>query len=116
MMSVKRDTISKECVYIALGITPDDNKEILGHFLAATESISNWKEILKDLRDRGVKCVSLFCVVGLHGMKDAIEEIFNGSKIQRFLLRVQRNVNSKVRVKDRLEISDDFKKSIYSQF
>lgn len=110
MMSLKRDTVAKECVYIALGITPEGNKEILAYSIAPTESVTNWKEILKDLQDRGVKRVSLFCTDGLHGMKDAIEETYNGSKIQRCLLHVQRNINSKVRVKDRTEISEDFKK------
>jgi Transposase and inactivated derivatives len=109
MMSLKRDTVAKECVYIALGITPEGNKEILAYSIAPTESVTNWKEILKDLQDRGVKRVSLFCTDGLHGMKEAIEETFNGSKIQRCLLHVQRNINSKVRVKDRTEISEDFK-------
>ena len=110
MMPLKRDTVAKECVYIALGITPEGNKEILSYFIAPTESVTNWKEILKDLQDRGVKQVSLFCTDGLHGMKDAIEETFPRSKIQRCLLHVQRNINSKVRVKDRTEISEDFKK------
>ena len=110
MMSLRRDTVAKECVYIALGITLEGNKEILAYSIAPTESVTNWKEILRNLQERGVKQVSLFCTDGLHGMKEAIEETFNGSKIQRCLLHVQRNINSKVRVKDRTEISDDFKK------
>lgn len=108
-MALRRDTVSKEMIHIALGITPEGTKEILGYVIAPTESAENWSELLKDLQQRGVKRVSLFCTDGLCGMEKAIESTFPHAKIQRCLVHVQRNLNAKVRVKDRKEVASDFK-------
>lgn len=112
-MSLRRDTVAKEAVHIAIGITPEGNKEILAYSIAPNESIETWKEILGHLKNRGVERVSLFCTDGLHGMPEAIHSTFGEAKIQRCLLHVSRNIASKVRVSDRSEILTDFKK-VYS--
>ena len=52
---LKRQTVSKEAVYIVIGIRLDGAKEVLGFSLAPTESAYVWKEILQDLKDRGLK-------------------------------------------------------------
>ena len=45
---LKRQTVSKEAVYIVIGIRLDGTKEVLGFSLAPTESAYVWKEILQD--------------------------------------------------------------------
>lgn len=110
-MSLRRDTVAKEAVHIALGITPEGYKEILAYTIAPNESIESWKEILHSLKNRGVESVSLFCTDGLNGMPDAIYAVFGKTKIQRCLLHVARNISAKVRVKDRTEVLNDFKKT-----
>lgn len=47
---VKRQTVSKEAVYIVIGIRLDGTKEVLGFNIAPTESAYVWKEILQDLK------------------------------------------------------------------
>ena len=54
-IAVRRDTVSKEAVYIAVGIREDGSKEVLGYTIAPTESAYNWQELLEELKDRGVK-------------------------------------------------------------
>lgn len=108
-MSLRRDTVAKEAVHIAIGVTPEGNKEILAYSIAPNESIETWKEIISGIKNRGVERVSLFCTDGLHGMPDAIHSVFGEAKIQRCLLHVSRNISSKVRVNDRNQILQDFK-------
>lgn len=108
-MSLRRDTVAKEAVHIAIGVTPEGNKEILAYSITPNESIETWKEIISGIKNRGVERVSLFCTDGLHGMPDAIHSVFGEAKIQRCLLHVSRNISSKVRVNDRNQILQDFK-------
>ena len=45
-IALKRDTVAKEAVYIAVGIQEDGSKEVLAYLLAPTESAGNWQELL----------------------------------------------------------------------
>jgi len=48
-------------------------------------------------------------------MENAISDIYPGSRIQRCILHVTRNISSKVRVRDRKEVLDDFKRVYRSE-
>ncbi|EOM63981.1 transposase [Enterococcus faecium EnGen0188] len=106
---LKRQTVSKEAVYIAIGIRLDGTKEVLGYGLAPTESTYVWKEILQDLNSSEVKEVLLVITDGLRGIKDSIHRIYPNAKFQQCCVHVSRNIAHKVRVNDRKEICDDFK-------
>nr|WP_261981946.1 transposase [Lactiplantibacillus plantarum] len=43
---LKRDTVQKEAVHIAIGIRPDGTKEVLNYQVAPTESTGIWTELL----------------------------------------------------------------------
>ena len=107
--SVRRDTVEKEAIHIALGITMEGHKEILGYLIAPNESCVVWDELLKDLQSRGLEQVLLFVTDGLSGIEDTISNNYPQADIQRCLVHVDRNIMSKVRVKDRAEIMEDFK-------
>lgn len=111
---LRRGNVTKEAVYLAIGITPEGNKEILGYRIAPTENCEVWRELLIDLKQRGLEKVNLFCTDGLKGFTNIIEELFEEPKIQRCLIHVMRNICSKVKVKERDEVCNDFKK-IYKQ-
>lgn len=111
---LRRGNVTKEAVYLAIGITPDGNKEILGYRIAPTENCEVWRELLIDLKERGLEKVNLFCTDGLKGFTNLVEELFSEPKIQRCLIHVMRNICSKVKVKERNEIMKDFKK-VYQQ-
>lgn len=113
-ISLRRDSVAKEAIHIALGIRPNGNKEVLGYKIAPTESCEVWRELLQDLKNRGLKSCSLFVTDGLAGYSNVVEELFDKPKIQRCIVHVSRNISSKVRVHDRKKILDDFKK-VYTQ-
>lgn len=108
-IALRRDTVAKEAVHVAIGIRVDGTKEVLGYMIAPNKSAEIWKELLIDLKKRGVERISLICTDGLAGVENVIQEQYPTSKIQRCLVHVSRNIHAKVRIKDRTEILGDFK-------
>ncbi len=108
-ISVRRETVSKEAVYIAVGIREDGSKEVIAYTIAPTESAFNWKELLLEIKARGVEEVLLFLSDGLTGMVDTITSAFPKAQFQTCLVHVARTISHKVRVEDRAEVCEDFK-------
>ncbi|RSL37772.1 IS256 family transposase [Enterococcus durans] len=106
---LKRQTVSKEAVYIVIGIRLDGTKEVLGFSIASTESSYVWKEILQDLKDRGLEEVLLVVTDGLSGINDSIHSIYPNAQFQQCCVHISRNIAHKVRVSDRQEVCNDFK-------
>ncbi|MDT0279898.1 IS256 family transposase, partial [Enterococcus faecium] len=89
---LKRQTVSKEAIYIAIGIREDGTKEVLSYAIAPTESTYVWNELLQDINSRGVQEVLLFITDGLKGMKDTIHQIYPKAKYQHCCIHVSRNI------------------------
>ncbi|MFZ6626752.1 IS256 family transposase [Vagococcus fluvialis] len=106
---LKRQTVSKEAVYIVIGIRLDGTKEVLGFSIAPTESSYVWKEILQDLKDRGLEEILLVVTDGLSGIDDSIHSIYPHAQFQQCCVHISRNIAHKVRVSDRQEVCNDFK-------
>ncbi|MCM3667187.1 IS256 family transposase [Mesobacillus subterraneus] len=109
-VKVRRDTVGKEAVYIVLGITPEGHREILGFYVGGVESSNGWKEILQDLRNRGVQEVLLGAFDGLTGLEEAFRSIFPKADVQRCVIHKVRSTMNKARKKDQAELSMDLKK------
>ncbi|MGG3369607.1 IS256 family transposase [Bacillus anthracis] len=107
--SVRRDTVEKEAIYIALGITLEGKREILGFYVGGRESASGWREILENLHERGVKNVLLGIFDGLTGLETAFLSVYPKADVQRCVVHKMRNVLSKVRKSDQKEVASDFK-------
>lgn len=106
---LKRQTVSKKAVYIVIGIRLDGTKEVLGFSIAPTGSSYVWKEILQDLKDRGLEEVLLVATDGLSGINDSIHSIYPNAQFQQCCVHISRNIAHKVRVSDRQEVCNDFK-------
>ncbi|MBF7105293.1 transposase, partial [Pediococcus pentosaceus] len=82
-LPLKRDTVQKEAVHIAIGIRPDGTKEVLNYQVAPTESTGIWTELLGTLIKQGVKDVLLFVADGLVGLDEGLNRHFPKAKRQR---------------------------------
>ena len=102
--------VTNECVMVIMGITDKGSKEILDFVTVPNEGSHSWKDFLKALKERGIGNPKIFITDGLQGMTEAISEVFPNAKHQRCLVHIQRNISQNVRVKDRKEIIEDFKK------
>ena len=107
---LRRDTYQREAVYIAVGIKPNGNKEIIDYRIAPVENLEVWSEMIADFKERGLEQVELFLSDGFVGIKDMLKQYYPKSKFQRCLIHIMRNISQKVRVTDRAEILNAFKK------
>lgn len=110
----RSSSVSKECIEVALGITRDGRRQVLGFRAVPAEGAGSWSDFLESLRERGIGSPRLFVTDGLRGMPEAIARVFPESKRQTCLVHVQRNISQAVRIRDRKAIMDDFK-AVYSK-
>src|SRR5262249_50642857 len=59
--------VQTKAVYVALGITADGEKELLGLWLSETEGAKFWLSVFTELKNRGVEDCFIACVDGLKG-------------------------------------------------
>lgn len=105
--------VEKECVMVALGITEEGEKVVLGLYFAPNEGAWSWDDVLADLKSRGLYSVSLFVTDGLQGMPEAIHRNYPKAKHQLCLVHETRTICRDVRKSDRKTVSGDFK-NVYS--
>ena len=105
--------VEKECVMVALGITEEGEKVVLGLHFAPNEGAWSWDDVLADLKSRGLYSVSLFVTDGLQGMPEAIHRNYPKAKHQLCLVHETRTICRDVRKSDRKAVSGDFK-DVYS--
>jgi putative transposase len=97
-LPVRRFTVSKESLLMAIGITKDGHRRVLGVQLGDRESAGSWGEFFKGLKNRGFKGAQLELGImdGLPGLEKAFEEAFPRSKIQRCVVHKLRNIAAKL--------------------
>lgn len=104
--------IVNKAAYVVLGVNMEGYKEILGIWIGHAESSKFWLSVLNELRNRGVDEVSVFCVDGLNGFKEAIQATFPTSQVQRCIIHQIRSSTKYVSYVDIKVFMADLK-SIY---
>lgn len=105
--------VIKKSVYLALGVTTEGFKELLGLWISENEGSKFWLTILTELKNRGVQDIFIASVDGLTGFPEAINTVYPKTKIQLCIVHMVRNSLKYVSYKDRKEIAGDLKR-IYS--
>src|SRR6266480_5136058 len=73
-----------ECMLVLIGATPEGKKELVGFQTGVRESAQSWRELLLDIKQRGLEIAPDLAVGdGALGFWKAIEEVFPGSRHQR---------------------------------
>ncbi len=106
---LRRDTVERETVNIAIGIRSDGTKEVLDYCIAPTENGVVWSELLSGLRQRGITDIQLFIADGMVGLQGAIERNYPQAKFQRCWVHLERNLYGYVRKADRGDVVGEFK-------
>jgi len=109
-------SIEKVPILVAIGVTEDNHRTVLGLQAGDKESASNWREFFKDLKRRGLQgdIVMLGIMDGLSGLERVFEEEFPNAKVQRCQLHVTRNVLAKVPRKLKKTIGDEIRSIFYA--
>ena len=110
---VKQDgRIKSMAAYLVLGMNIEGEKDLLGIYLAETESSSFWLQVLSDLENRGVRDILIACIDNLTGFREAIGTVFPKTDVQLCIVHQIRNSIKYVPWKDSHEVIRDMK-SIY---
>ena len=75
-------SVQRRALYLALGVTLEGDRDVLGMWFQETEGAKFWMQVLADLKQRGVRDILIACVDGLTGFPDAIEAVFPATTVQ----------------------------------
>lgn len=109
-VKVREGAVRVKAVYLAIGITLQGEKEVLGLWLAQTEGAKFWLQVVTELRNRGVQDIFIACVDGLKGFPDAIEAVFPKAVVQLCIVHMVRNSLNYVSWKRRKEVAADLRR------
>ena len=68
--------VRNKAVYLALAITSEGDKEVLGLWIEQTEGAKFWLKVMNEIRTRGLQDILIAVVDGLTGFPDAIGTVF----------------------------------------
>ena len=106
MVKVREDrSVHNRACYLALGVTCDGDREVLGIWWQETEGAKFWLSVLNDLRRRGVQDVLIACVDGLKGFPEAIEATFPQTWVQTCIVHLIRASLRYVNYRDRKKVA-----------
>ncbi|RFP88356.1 IS256 family transposase [Rhodobacteraceae bacterium 63075] len=85
-----------ECILVILGATPEGKKELVGLQVGVRESAQSWRELLVDIKARGLAVPPEVAVGdGAMGFWKALDEVFPGTRHQRCWVHKIANVLNK---------------------
>ncbi|MDP3277596.1 MAG: IS256 family transposase, partial [Deltaproteobacteria bacterium] len=96
--------VQNRAVHVAVGMTRDGLKKVLGMWVETNEGAKFWMRVLAELRERGVKDILFACCDGLKGFPAAIEAVFPQAIVQTCVVHQVRYSLSYVGYKERPEI------------
>jgi transposase-like protein len=101
--------VISKAFYTVYSVDAHGQRDILGLYLTDSEGSRQWGLILEDIKNRGVRDVLFFCIDGLTGFKDVIEQVFPESQVQRCIVHMIRNSVKFVSHKDVKAVCADLK-------
>lgn len=74
--------VKNKAVYLALGVSRDGVREVLGLWIADNEGAKFWLSVMNELKNRGVQDILIAVVDGLKGFPEAITAAFPDTLVQ----------------------------------
>ena len=105
--------VINKTIYLAVGLTRDGHKELLGMWLGKNESASFWLGVLTDLKARGVEDILITVTDNLNGFTETIKNVFPQADTQICVIHQIRNSARYVVWKDKKEFMGEIK-NIYT--
>jgi len=105
-VKVREDrSVKNLAAYLAMGVTCDGDREVLGIWWQETEGAKFWLAVFNDLQRRGVQDVLIACVDGLKGFPEAIEAVFPQAWVQTCIVHLIRSSLRYVNYRDRKKVA-----------
>lgn len=105
----RKRSVACEAFYVALAVTDEGTREVLGIFNIPTESAAGWDDIFRRLKERGLERLGLVVADGIKGLDKVVGERFPGTPLQRCVTHLKRNMFAKVRHGDKAALAQDLR-------
>lgn len=105
--------IGKKAAYVAMGISKEGIKEVLGIYIGENESSKFWMTVFNNLKNRGLKDILVLSSDGLSGIREAIQVAFPNTEHQTCIVHLTRNTLKYVSHRDKYKFAQDLK-AIYT--
>lgn len=97
--------VRNKAVYLALGVTGEGQREVLGLWVAENEGAKFWLAVMTELRNRGVQDILIAVVDGLKGFPEAINSAFPETTVQTCIVHLVRHSLNFCSWKDRKAVA-----------
>ena len=101
--------VQTHAVYLALALTLEGNKELLGLWVGQAEGAKSWLSVLTELKNRGVEDILIAAIDGLKGFGEAIESVLPKTRVQLCIVHLVRGSLRFVAWKQRKAVARDLR-------
>jgi len=102
-------TVRNKAVYLAIGVSPEGRKDVLGIWIEQTEGAKFWLRVMTEIKNRGVNDILIAIIDGLKGFPEAINSVFPETQIQTCIVHLIRNSLDFCSWKERKPVAKELK-------
>jgi putative transposase len=111
-VKIREGQVANRPVYLALGVTVDGTRDILGLWAGEHgdgEGAKFWLRVLSEIKNRGTRDVLMVVCDGLKGLPDAVNSVWEKAVVQTCIVHLLRNSFKYASKKDWAEVAKDIK-------
>jgi putative transposase len=111
-VKIREGQVANRPVYLALGVTVDGERDVLGLWAGEHgdgEGAKYWLRVLTEIRNRGVRDVCMLVCDGLKGLPDAVNAVWEKTVVQACIVHLLRNSFKYASKRDWPQIAKDIK-------
>ena len=111
-VKIREGQVANRPVYLALGVTADGERDILGLWAGEHgdgEGAKFWLRVLSEIKNRGTRDVLMLVCDGLKGLPDAVNTVWEKTVVQTCIVHLLRNSFKYASKRDWAEVAKDIK-------
>jgi len=111
-VKIREGQVANRPVYLALGVTADGTRDVLGLWAGEHgdgEGAKFWLRVLSEIKNRGVRDVLMVVCDGLKGLPDAVNSVWEKTIVQTCIVHLLRNSFKYASKRDWAEVAKDLK-------
>src|SRR6201999_4482166 len=111
-VKIREGQVANRPLYLALGVTVDGERDILGLWAGEHgdgEGAKFWLRVLSEIKNRGTRDVLMVVCDGLKGLPDAVNSVWDKAVVQTCIVHLLRNSFKYASKRDWAEVAKEFK-------
>jgi putative transposase len=111
-VKIREGQVANRPVYLALGVTVDGERDILGLWAGEHgdgEGAKFWLRVLTEIKNRGTRDVLMLVCDGLKGLPDAVNAVWEKTVVQTCIVHLLRNSFKYASRRDWAQVAKDIK-------